>query len=110
LLSLNVVDELSIQQIIDNLPKKSSNQYDEDPIFSFQFDDTKFPILTFVAVLLVLAFLLFNFYKFKTRKRIKRSLYYTNDFQRMNNKRSTFNRNSSKSVTKYNSRLLSNFI
>jgi hypothetical protein len=40
-----------------------------------QFDDTKFPILTFIAVILVLTFFMYKFYKFKTRKRIKRSLY-----------------------------------
>ncbi len=130
MLSINLADESLLQvyqnnQMQDRLKNNFLN-YDDTKSKTFlknylQFDDTKFPILTFIAVLLVLTFFIYKFYKFKTRKRIKRSLYYSNDFQKLN-KRSSFHRsisasnstrnnfiNSTKNVAKYNSRL-NNFI
>ena len=108
LLSINKVDEPNLKvyqsnELRNRTVNKSLN-YDKmknNQVFNMELDDTKFPILTMLAIFLVLIFIINKFYKFKSKKRNRRSLYYLNDFQRINidSKRSA-SKNSTLSVTK----------
>ncbi len=90
-------------EIPKNKANINHNDIDYDP--NIQQDDydslqgliytKKYPIITYVSLIVVVAFCLYTFYKFKTRPRIKRSLFYHNKISAMssinnNHKRTTW--------------------
>ncbi len=88
MLSINLVDDLPL---FNNLKNNKRSKYKDVNIDYDQpqnqpslnliqalTDNTNYPIITYIAILIVIAFFLYKFYKFHTRPRIKRSLAYNN--------------------------------